>query len=254
MKIKVMSYNVLCYGPDEMNWTLRKGMVTDIIKREAPDSFGVQEAHFDWMTALSNALPEYAYVGVGRDDGKNDGEFSAVFYLKDKFDVLDSGTFWLSETPDTPSRGWDGRCSRVCSWAKLQDKESKKVYVHMNNHLDHIGPVARQNGLQLLLDFAAKFSEPVVLTGDFNFNEGCELYRQMTSGTLKDAKFAAKDSKGGITFNAFYPIKNKAEDMAVIDFINVSNDVDVISYKVIDDKPDGKFPSDHFPVMAEIEI
>ena len=103
----------------------------------------------------------------------------------------------------------------------------------MNNHLDHIGPVARKNGLQLLLDFAVKFSEPVVLTGDFNFNEGCELYRQMTSGTLKDAKFAAKDSKGGITYNAFYPIKNKAEDMAIIDFINVSNDVDVIMKNIV---------------------
>ncbi len=255
MNLKVMSYNVLCYGPDEMDWTIRHPLVTDLIKKELPDSFGVQEAHYDWMKTLSSSLTDYAYIGVGRDDGKEDGEFSAVFYLKDKFDVLDSGTFWLSETPDVPgSKGWDGACRRVCSWAKLCDKSSGETYVHMNTHLDHRGPEARTKGLQLLLDFAEKFSEKTVLTGDFNFEEGGTLYKQMTSGRLVDTKYAAADTMSSITYNAFYPLLNDKGDPEIIDFINVSNDTKVNKYRVLTDKPDGRFPSDHYPVVAEIEV
>lgn len=254
MEIKIMTFNVLCYGPEGMCWTDRKGMVTDIIRKNMPDSFGLQESHYDWMKAVSAALPEYEYVGVARDDGNKGGEFSPVFYLKDKYELLDSGTFWLSETPDTPSYGWDAVCRRVCSWAKLREKKSGKVYVHINTHLDHIGPNARTNGLQMILDHAAKFSEPVVCTGDFNFSEGCELYKQLTSGCLKDAKYAAEDTMSNITFNAFYPIIEDKGTPAIIDFVNFSKDVDVKTYKVITDKPDGKFPSDHYPVIATAEI
>lgn len=255
MKLKIMSYNILCYGPDNMDWTIRHPMVTDLIRREQPDSFGVQEAHFDWMQTLSASLPEYDYVGVGREDGKNEGEFSAVFYLKNKFTVVDSGTFWLSETPDVAgSKGWDGACHRVCSWAKLKEKESGEIYVHMNTHLDHRGDEARTKGLQLLLDFAKDISEKIVLTGDFNFFEGCDLYKQMTSGRLVDSKFVAADTMDSVTYNAFYPLLNDKDDPAVIDFINVSDDIKVNKYRVLTDRPDGKFPSDHYPVMAEIEI
>lgn len=254
MEIKIMTFNVLCYGPDEMNWMDRKGMVTDIIRTNRPDSFGLQESHYDWMQAVSAALPEYAYIGVGRDDGAQGGEFSPVFYLKEKYDVVDSGTFWLSETPDKVSRGWDGACNRVCSWAKLRDKESGTVYVHVNTHLDHRGPEARTKGLQLILDHAAKFDEPVVCTGDFNFEEGCDLYKQLTSGCLKDSKYAAEDTMSNITFNAFYPIIKDKGTPGIIDYVSFSNDVSVKKYRVITDKPDGKFPSDHYPVMAIAEI
>lgn len=255
MNLKVMSYNILCYGPDQYDWTLRHPMVTDLIRKNLPDSFGVQEAHYDWMETLFKALPEYDYVGVGREDGKKEGEFSAVFYLKDKFDLLDSGTFWLSETPDVAgSMGWDAACHRVCSWAKLREKESGEVYVHMNTHLDHKGPVARTEGLQLLLDFAEKFEEPIVLTGDFNFAEGCDLYKQMTSGKLVDSKHAAKETMEHCTYNAFYPLLNDKGDPEIIDYVNVSKNIKVNKYSVLTDKPDGKFPSDHYPVLAEIEI
>ena len=255
MKLKIMSYNVLCYGRDGFFWTDRKDMVTDILNREHPDSFGLQESHYDWMKVVCAAMPDYAYVGAGRDDGKTDGEFSPVFYLKDKFELLDSGTFWLSETPDRVSRGWDGVCRRVCSWAKLKDKESGSVYVHMNTHLDHRGPVARTNGLAQLLDFAERFSEPVVLTGDFNFEEGCELYKQMTSGLLRDSKYAAKEILSeGVTYTGFYPLIKDNDPPQIIDYINVSDGIKVDTYRVIDDKPNGKFPSDHYPVEAEIEI
>ncbi len=254
MDLKVISYNILCYGPDQYDWTLRHEMVTDLLNSQRPDSFGVQEAHYDWMQTLFAALPDYDYVGVGRDDGEKDGEFSAVFYLKDKFNLLDSGTFWLSETPDVPGKGWDAACTRVCSWAKLQEKESGEIYVHMNTHLDHIGPVARTKGLQLILDCAEKFGEPIVLTGDFNFAEGCDLYKQMTSGKLVDTKHATDDTMNHYTYNAFYPLLNTKGDPEVIDFVNVTKDIKVKKYRVLTDRPDGKFPSDHFPVMAEIEI
>ncbi len=255
MKIKVMTFNVLCYGPDEMCWEDRWSLVTDILRNNAPDSFGLQESHFGWMTAVSNALPEYSYVGVGRDDGANEGEFSPVFYKKDKYEVLESDTFWLSQTPDEVSYGWDAACRRVCTYAKLKNKENGSVYVHINTHLDHKGPEARTKGLQLVLDFAAEFDVPVVLTGDFNFNEGCELYKQMTSGCLKDTKFAAEDTMDSITYTGFYPLfKERKDDTAVIDFINVSKDIEVEQYRVLLDRPDGKFPSDHNPVLAIVNI
>lgn len=255
MNLKVMSYNILCYGPEGMNWTDRHPMVTDLILRERPDSFGVQEAHYDWMETLFKSLPDYDYVGVGREDGDKEGEFSAVFYLKDKFNVLDSDTFWLSEAPDVPgSKGWDGACRRVCSWAKLEDKKTGEIYVHMNTHLDHKGPEARTKGLQLVLDCAENFDCPVVLTGDFNFPEGCDLYKQMTSGCLVDSKHATDDTMESCTYNAFYPLFNDKGDPEVIDFVNVSKNIKVNKYRVLNDKPQGKFPSDHFPVMAEIEI
>lgn len=255
MKLKVMSYNILCYGPEGMNWTDRHPMVTGLIRKELPDSFGVQEAHYDWMKTLFEFLPEYAYVGVGRDDGDKDGEFSAVFYLKDKFDATDSGTFWLSETPDVAgSKGWDGACRRVCSWAKLKERETGEIYVHMNTHLDHRGPQARTKGLQLVLDFAKGFDCPVVLTGDFNFPEGCDLYKQMTSENLVDTKHVANNTMESCTYNAFSPLFVDKGDPEIIDFVNVSKGVSVSSYRVLTDEPDGKFPSDHYPVVAEIEI
>ncbi len=253
MDLKIMSYNLLCYGPDEFDWTLRRPIVVDIIKKELPDSFGVQEAHYDWMKFLDNSLSEYEYAGIGREGGTK-GEFSAVFYLKDKFNLLDSGTFWLAENPDLPAKGWDAACYRVCTFAKLQNKISGEVYVHMNTHLDHMGPEARTKGLQLVLDYAEKFNEPTVLTGDFNFPEGCELYEQMTSGKFIDSKYATDNRMDHYTFNAFFPYMNREDELEIIDFVNVTKDIKVNSYKVITDKPDGKFPSDHFPVVAEIEI
>lgn len=252
MDLKIISYNILCQGMKGRHWLDRKEMVIDILKTQRADSFGVQEAHYDWMKTLCAALPEYDYVGVGRDDGDKDGEFSAVFYLKDKFDVVDSGTFWLSETPEKPSRGWDGACTRICSWAKLKCKKCGEEYVHMNTHLDHIGEQARTKGLALVLDFAKNFSEPVVLTGDFNLEEGSDLYKQMTAEDFRDAKHATDDTMHDYTCNSFYPFKGEAQ--IIIDFINVSKTIKVNKYRVLTDKPNGEYPSDHYPVVANITI
>ena len=121
---RVMSFNLLCAGRGSRTWRKRVPRVISVIKEVNPDSFGVQEAHYDWIKKLNRYLPEYAYIGGGRDDGKKEGEFSAVFYKKNKFDASGSGNFWISETPEKPSKGWDSACTRIATYAKLTDIES----------------------------------------------------------------------------------------------------------------------------------
>ena len=167
--MKVMSFNLLCAGRDEKQWFKRIPLVVRAIRKADPDTFGVQEAHIGWMRALKGAFPDYGYVGIGRDNGKNLGEFSAVFYKKDKYKLIDSGHFWLSETPEKPGKGWDAVCIRICSYAKLLDKITGSSFVHMNTHLDHVGVLAMQNGAELIAERAKTFGDiPVLLTGDFN--------------------------------------------------------------------------------------
>ena len=150
--MKIMSFNVLCGGQGQKDWPARTPLVVRTIYKQDPDTFGVQEAHIGWMRVLKACLPAYDCVGVGRDDGGEKGEFSAVFFKRDKYDLLDSGSFWLSETPDKPGKGWDAACIRICSWAKLREKDSGKTFVHLNTHLDHIGAVAMQKGAELVAE------------------------------------------------------------------------------------------------------
>ena len=142
--LRVMSFNIRCTNVGSASWEDRIGIVSQTMLDSEADSIGVQEATPEWMATLKNTVSEkYAYVGVARDDGANEGEYSAIFYLKDKYDVIDSGTFWLSKTPEKPSLGWDAACKRICTWVHLNDKESGEEYVHMNSHFDHIGIAAR---------------------------------------------------------------------------------------------------------------
>ena len=127
--VRVMSFNIRCLNVGKDTWEDRIGIVTETINKSNADSVGVQEATTEWMETLDKELTSYAWVGVGRDDGKTQGEFSSIFYLKNKYNLIDSGTFWLSETPDTPSLGWDAGCNRVCTWAVLENKETKEQYV-----------------------------------------------------------------------------------------------------------------------------
>ena len=177
---RVLTFNLLCAGKKHRKWYKRAPLVYQIIREANPDSFGVQEAHWEWMKKLIKNLPEYDYVGVGRDDGKKKGEFSAVFYKKDKFVASDSGNFWLSETPDKPGKGWDAACIRIASYVKLTDKKTGKSYVHFNTHLDHVGEIARIEGVKMIQQKAASFGGvPVVCTGDFNTTEGSEIYNNL---------------------------------------------------------------------------
>ncbi len=247
--MKVMTYNILCWGAEGHEVEKRRPLVKETVKKLDPDFFGVQEATPQWMTYLRANFDEYGSVGVGRDDGKDEGEYSAVFFKKDKFELLDSGNFWLSETPDVPSKGWDAACIRICSWALLKDLKTGKKFVHLNTHLDHVGIEARKEGMKLIFKKAESLSAPVVVTGDFNFEQGSDFYKELVSGKLRDSKFAAEESNDSVTYNGF-----GEEKPETIDFIMVSPDFEVKKYAVIDEKINNEYPSDHYPVVAEIEL
>lgn len=247
--MKTMSYNILCYGKDGHERERREPMVLEIIRKNNPDTFGVQEATPEWMDFLKKNLTEYSYVGVGRDDGDNEGEYSAVFYKTDSFNVLDKGNFWLSETPEKPGKGWDAVCVRICSWVLLENKENSKKFIHLNTHLDHIGVEARKEGMKLIFEKAESFSVPTIVTGDFNFEQGSEFYEGLVSGKLRDSKFVAEETDNGITYNGF-----GENDGGIIDFVMVSPEISVKKYTVVNEMINGEYPSDHFPVTAEIDF
>ena len=252
--MKAMSFNVLCYGNGENEWTKRIPLVVRAIRNEDPDIFGVQEAHNDWMNALTGSFPDYAFVGKGRDDGKKKGEYSAVFYKKTKYKKLDEGHFWLSETPEKAgSKGWDAACIRICSWAKLEEKETGKQFVFMNTHLDHVGQVAMQKGAELIAARAAEIAPdlPVILTGDFNVTPDSAPCAAVKAGGFRDCRDIAKKTDMNKTYHGF---TSGTEGLAVIDYVFVKGDIDVKRFKVYKKKLDAHFPSDHFPVIAELSF
>lgn len=247
--VRVMTFNLLCKGTGEKAMMPRKDLAAQTVAEHLPDSFGVQEATPSWIRWLSILLPEYGYVGVGRDDGANKGEYAAVFYLKDKYRVADSGTFWISPTPEVPSRGYDAMFKRICTWAVLEDLQTGLRYAHINAHFDHIGFVARAKGIEMVQAKAAEFDIPVAVTGDFNFNEGGHFYRKLTGGDLRDTKHHAPDTMSGGTFHNFsFP----APEHRVIDYILVNDGFTPLVYRIVTEGIDGKPVSDHYPVYADL--
>ncbi len=251
--IRIMSFNIRCASVGTATWIQRIPLVTKTILVGHPDSVGVQEATPGWMDALKQNLgDEYDYVGVGRDNGKDSGEYSAVFYLKNKYSVVESGTFWLSETPDTPSMGWDAVFNRVCTWVVLENKTTGEKYVHINSHFDHIGVKARENSVKMILAKASEYPDlPVVFTADMNVNQGSDNYVQVTSGCLRDAKFAAADTMDYLTYHDTKPALHKGN---VIDYILINNHFDALSYKVVTEGINDQYVSDHFPIYADLKI
>ncbi len=252
--VRIMSFNIRCTNVGTDTWQDRIGIVSQTILAGHPDSLGVQEATPGWMKALKeNIGGEYDYVGVGRDNGKNLGEYSAVFYLKDKYNVVDSGTFWLSETPEKPSYGWDAACRRVCSWVILKDKETGREYVHLNSHFDHIGVTARRESVKMIIEKSQQYKDiPAVFTADMNVKEGSENYKQFTeSGIFRDAKYDAPDTMNYCTFHATSP-ETHADD--VIDYVMINDGFKALKYRVVTDGVDGRFVSDHYPIYADLEF
>ncbi len=248
--VRIMSFNIRCGEfPD------RGEIVPRLIADYHPDSLGLQECTYDWYNYLRLFLEdEYEFVGVGRDTGDRSskcGEMSLVLYRKDKYNLVDSGTFWLSETPDEVSRGWDGACNRICTWVLLENKETGERYAHVNTHLDHEGPLARQNGVELVKEKALSFDVPTVVTGDFNFKKGTDLYNSLITGGLRDTQNVAADTMYGKTYHGY----NGGEEGDPIDFICVNDKVsEVKSYKIIRDMYDGKYTSDHYPIYSDMVI
>ncbi|NLO46045.1 MAG: endonuclease/exonuclease/phosphatase family protein [Clostridiales bacterium] len=251
--MRVMSFNVLCGGSGIKNYRKRRALVVERIKEINPDVLGVQEAHIQWMKTLTKGLRGYDYVGVGREDGKKDGEFSPVFYRKDMFEPIKSGTFWLSETPDIPSKGWGASCMRICSWCVLKHKQTGKEFVKMNTHLDHKKETARLEGVKLLLSKIEEFDMPVICTGDFNTHEDSEPYKIMTGGAMGDVKYIAKKTVSGNTFTGFDIEGTKGD--SPIDYIFVKKDsVSVSEYNIATADIKGKQPSDHYAIYADIDF
>ena len=252
--VRIMSFNVRCTDVNGVPSPLRHNIVAREILSIRPDSFGVQEATPLWMPALEAMLPEYACVGVARDNGLSVGgigEYSAVFYLREKYDLLDHGDFWLSDTPDEPSYGPDAGSRRICTWALLQNKETKAMYAHVNTHMDNQSAAARELGANMICDFIGKkFARtlPVVFTADMNTGEGGKPYRIMTE-KLQDARYAAADSVGGGTYHDCEP-----EHAVTLDYVMCSANVTVNAFRVVTDGIDGRFVSDHFPIYADVTI
>ncbi|MGG5208771.1 endonuclease/exonuclease/phosphatase family protein [Chryseobacterium sp. MIQD13] len=253
--LKVMSFNIrLQVTSDKENaWTERKQDVADLLNYYHPDYFGVQEALPEQMKDIKTGLKNYDYVGVGRDDGKEKGEFSAIFYDTSRLQVIRSGTFWLSETPEKPSRGWDAALNRICTYAVFKDKKSKKEFLAMNLHFDHIGNVARVKSSELILKKITELNPknlPVTLTGDFNLTEDSEPIK-ILSKNLNDSFYHSETKPYGPkgTFTAFN-VNEIPKDR--IDYIFVKG-FRIKSQRHINDRRENLlYPSDHFPVLAEL--
>ncbi len=243
---RIMSYNVRYNG-----WERGK-IVPQLIADYAPDSVGVQECEALWFYHMKAYLPQYGIVGVGRLTGTQgglSGEMSAILYRKDKYKAVESDTFWLSETPHKISKGWDAQKNRVCTWVILEDLETGERYAHVNAHLDHQGEEARAKGLQLVLEKAASFDMPVVVTGDFNFEKDTELYSEFAKAGLSDTQDMAPDTMYGKTYHGY----NGGEEGVPIDFVMVNNKItDVKTYKIVRDTVDGQYISDHYPIYADM--
>ena len=258
----VITYNIRLDTSDdgEYSWEHRKEQAGAMAKAQDCDLIGTQEVLNHQLEDLKAALPEYEAVGVGRADGKTEGEYSSLLYKKDRFDALDSGTFWLSETPEVAgSKGWDGACERVASWVLLKDKETLREVFFINTHLDHVGVEARREGVNLLLERAYKLAKdaPIVLTGDFNAEPESDVIFNVINPEkerhLLSTHEVAQEVKGtNWTFHDYDRLDiNKRE---YIDYIFVSAPVTVKSYEVLPMKYEGQFVSDHCPVVANIEF
>jgi len=261
LTLNVITFNIRLDATSDSlnNWKYRKDVAAQVIKDYDADIIGTQEVLPNQLQDLKNRLPGYVAVGVGRDDGANGGEYSALFYKKDRFKEHESGTFWLSETPDTPSKGWDAAYPRIATWVVLEDIITRKKVFAINTHLDHIGKVARVNGVKLMLDKALEVAKgyPVILTGDFNSEPNSDVVQyvidEKTPNSLADSRFLAKIKKDkGSTFHDFGRLPSDKREY--IDYIFVSKDVEVESYEVVEDKLDNIYLSDHNPVFAKIII
>lgn len=254
-EITVGSLNIRFDNPRDSGnlWKDRAPAMAAMIRFHEFDLLGTQEGLHNQLQDLQADLPDFSYYGIGRDDGKTSGEHSAIFYRKSAFTLLDSGSFWLSPTPDKPGPGWDARLHRICSWVKLKTKKGGKVLYAFNVHYDHQGIEARKESSKLMLQKIKQIAgnSPVVFTGDFNGGQDSEWYLSLkTSGIIRDSYLEIKDPyMNNGTFNAFR-VNNPSNE--IIDHIFITDHFKVKKYGVLTDTYHGKFPSDHFPVLVKL--
>lgn len=254
-ELVVASFNVRYNTPNdgENAWPNRKEQVKALIRYHEFDLFGTQEGLIGQLNDLSE-MEEYAFTGVGRDDGEQAGEHSAIFYNKSRFELLGSGDFWLSETPNEPSYGWEAKHRRICSWGKFSDKQTGKTFFVFNAHFDHQAVEARRQSGILVVEKMKEIARdaPILFLGDLNSTPDTEQIITIKS-FLNDAYEVSEMPPYGPvgTFNSFdflAPMERR------IDYIFVSDHVSVKKYGVLTDSYDQKYPSDHQPVVAKVVI
>jgi endonuclease/exonuclease/phosphatase family metal-dependent hydrolase len=254
----VMTFNIR-YGSakdGENHWTLRRTFLFEVIREQNADVIGLQEALDSQIREIVEAVPGYAVVGVGRDDAKTAGEYSAILVRKDRFNVAEAGTFWFSDTPTVPgSTSWGNRITRICTWARLIDRDGSALWF-FNVHLDHESQPSRERSTELLLRRIEARSfpgEPVIVTGDFNVGEDNPAIRTMLGAKAFVDTFRElhPGEKQVGTFNAF---KLGQVNGPKIDYVLVQPGTEVLSAAIVRTVRDGKYPSDHFPVVARVRL
>ncbi|NCI50295.1 endonuclease/exonuclease/phosphatase family protein [Sediminibacterium roseum] len=260
--VSAQTFNVATYNLryDNKNdsgnlWVNRAPVVASLIQFHDFDVFGIQEGLKNQLDDLAAQLKGYSFYGKGRDDGKDKGEHSSVFYKTDVFKLLNQGDFWLSETPEKPGPGWDARLNRICSWVQLQHKQSKRKFYFFSVHYDHQGVKARIESSKLILQKIKEIAgnEPAIFVGDLNGGRESEWYKNLAATDwLKDTYVSApvKYASNG-SFNSFGKQNNSNE---VIDHIFTTGKFDVAKWGILTDTYHGKYPSDHFPVMVRLTL
>ena len=252
-ELKVMSYNVRTgKGKDGTNsWQFRAPATIDMLKAQKPDVFGVQEALKYQIDFIEEFCSNYKCVGVGRDDGKKKGEHMSIFWNKKTVSMIKWGTFWLSETPDVPSKGWDAKYPRTATWALMKDKKTGKKFYFVNTHLDHKGAEAQKNGLILIVDSIESMNPkgyPMVLTGDFNITPDNAALTELDKRMDSSRKVAAQTDNHH-TFNGW----SKKKSDKIIDYIYISGFSSCPEYRTVTEKyGEAPFVSDHYPIITRL--
>ncbi len=276
MKQRIMTFNLRMDTPEdkENSWPNRKELVSTVINKYDPLIFGTQEGTYPMLQDLEGLLPKFAFVGEGRDGAKSD-EFCAIFYKKESVKIINSGTFWLSETPDIEgSKSWNTACPRICTWVHFFLRDFNEELLVFNTHLDHISAEARERGIVLIYNKILKMNQekilPTILMGDFNSTPESnvvqllrgEKYSQietpmnskeslsLTSGNISLIDCFSNVNDIGCTAHSF---TGKTSGLP-IDYIFVSEKITILKTLIVKDNRDQRYPSDHYPVMAELSI
>jgi endonuclease/exonuclease/phosphatase family metal-dependent hydrolase len=271
LELRIMSFNIR-YGSandGENHWKNRKEMVFDVLKDHKPDIVGLQEALDFQIAEIRKAVGKYGLIGVAREDGNRDGEFSCLLYDINLYDVSESGTFWFSNTPHIPgSNHWGAACVRICTWARFIEKKSGRAFYVFNLHLDHVSQLSRENSAVLLAQRIKdrNFPDPFIVTGDFNAGETNPVVTYLTGKTSLAAANGKKSKNPVPMIDTFRVLNPDVKDVKTghafrgtrqgnkIDYVFVPNTIEVLEAEILYDNINGRYPSDHYPVNATLRI
>jgi len=258
MEISIMSYNIRLDAKEDYNsangWTERRNNLVGLLKYHNPDIIAMQEVLHHQLEFISDELGDYGFVGIGRDDAKTKGEYSPIFFRKAEFNVIESGTYWLSESPNKPGWGWDAGHNRIVTWALLRRISTNDILAVYNTHFDHRGETAQKESAKLVIDSLARHLEkPIIFTGDFNVTPESAAYNTITS-RLQDAYHTSRSPHYGPhgTSSGFEVCTDKSINR--IDYIFHNEKINVIKHSILSDSMNKKYPSDHLPVFAVFKI